>query len=207
VTEAAQQDTDSHRIKCREPHIARNRWQSLASAGMILIEGDQTMAATESSFDIVSKADPQEVKNAVQQAQREIETRFDFRGSISEIEHDGKDTLTLHSDDEARLEALVDVLQSKLIKRGVDIRFLDFGKLESASKGTVRQTVTIKNGLPSETAKKIVKLIKDKGLKAQAQIQDQQVRVASKSKDDLQAVMALLKASDIETPLQFTNYR
>lgn len=165
------------------------------------------MAATESSFDIVSKADPQEVKNAVQQAQREIETRFDFRGSISEIEHDGKDTLTLHSDDEARLQALVDVLQSKLIKRGVDIRFLDYGKMESATKGTVRQVVTIKNGLPTDTAKKIVKIIKDKGLKAQAQIQDQQVRVTSKNKDDLQAVISLLKASDLETPLQFTNYR
>ena len=92
--------------------------------------------ATEYSFDIVSKADPQEVKNAVGQAQREIETRFDFRGSISEIEHDDKDKLTLHSDDEARLTALIDVLQSKLIKRGVDIKFLEYGKLEQASKGT-----------------------------------------------------------------------
>ncbi len=165
------------------------------------------MAATEFSFDIVSKADPQEVKNAVQQAQREIETRYDFRGSISTIEHDDKESLTLHSDDEARLQALVEVVQSKFIKRGIDAAFLDYGKIESASKGTVRQVVTIKNGLPTETAKKIVKLIKDKGLKATAQIQDQQVRVTSKSKDDLQAVMTLLKASDIETPLQFTNYR
>ena len=163
--------------------------------------------ATESSFDIVSKADPQEVKNAVQQAQREIETRFDFRGSISAIDHDGKDTLTLHSDDEARLTALIDVLQSKLIKRGIDIKFLDYGKLEAASKGTVRQVVTIKNGLPTETAKKITKLIKDKGLKVQTQIQDQQVRVTAKSKDDLQAVMALLKGEDLDAPLQFTNYR
>jgi hypothetical protein len=160
------------------------------------------MAATEFSFDVVSKADPQEVKNAVQQAQREIETRFDFRDSESEIEHDGKETLTLRADNEPRLTALIDVLQSKLIKRGIDIRFLDYGKIETASKGTVRQVVTIKNGLPMEVAKKIVKMVKDKGLKANAQIQDEQVRVSSKSKDDLQAVMSLLKASDIETPLQ-----
>ena len=165
------------------------------------------MAATESSFDIVSKADPQEVKNAIQQAQREIETRFDFRNSISKIEHDEKETVTLHSDDETRLQALVDVLQSKLIKRGVDVRFLDYGKLEPATKGTVRQVVTIKSGLPTDVAKKIVKMIKDKGLKANAQIQDQQVRVSSKSKDDLQAVMTFLKAADLEAPLQFTNYR
>ena len=165
------------------------------------------MAATEFSFDIVSKTDPQEVKNAIQQAQREIETRFDFRNSISKIEHDEKETLTLHSDDETRLQALVDVLQSKLIKRGVDVRFLDYGKLEPATKGTVRQVVTIKDGLPTDAAKKIVKLIKDKGLKANTQIQDQQVRVTSKSKDDLQAVMTLLKGEDLEVPLQFTNYR
>jgi uncharacterized protein YajQ (UPF0234 family) len=165
------------------------------------------MAVTEYSFDVVSKADPQEVKNAIGQAQREIETRFDFRGSISEIAHDGKDKLTLTSDDEARLTALIDVLQSKLIKRGIDVRFLDYGKLEQASKGTLRQVVTVKDGLPMEAAKKIVKLIKDKGLKANAQIQDEQVRVTSKSKDDLQAVMTLLKGSDMEAPLQFTNYR
>ena len=165
------------------------------------------MAATESSFDIVSKPDPQEVKNAIQQAQREIETRFDFRNSVSKIEHDDKETLTLHSDDETRMQALVEVLQSKLIKRGVDVRFLDYGKLEPAAKGTVSQVVTIKSGLPTETAKKITKLIKDKGLKVTTQIQDQQVRVTSKSKDELQAVMTLLKGAELESPLQYTNYR
>ena len=165
------------------------------------------MAATESSFDIVSKPDPQEVKNAVQQAQREIETRFDFRNSMSEIQHDGKETLTLLADDETRLSALTDVLQSKLIKRGVDVRFLEYGKQESASKGTLRQTVTIKSGLPTEVAKKITKLIKDKGLKVTTQIQDEQVRVTGKNKDDLQAVQALLKGADLEAPLQYTNYR
>src|SRR5579862_9000604 len=110
--------------------------------------------ATEFSFDIVSKADPQEVKNAVDQATREVETRFDFRNTNCEIKHE-KETLTLTADDESRLTALIDVLQSKLIKRGVDIKFLEYGKLEEASKGTVRQVVTIKNGLPTETAKKI----------------------------------------------------
>jgi len=163
--------------------------------------------ATEYSFDVVSKTDPQEVKNAIQQAQREIETRFDFRGSISEIKHDDKDELTLLSDDETRLTALIDVVQSKLIKRGVDIRFLEYGKLEQASKGTVRQTVTIKNGLPMEAAKKITKLIKDKGIKVTTQIQDEQVRVTGKAKDDLQAAQAALKAADLDVPLQFTNYR
>jgi uncharacterized protein YajQ (UPF0234 family) len=163
--------------------------------------------ATEYSFDIVSKPDPQEVKNGVQQAQREIETRFDFRNSMCEIEHDGKNTLTLSADDETRLSALVDVLQSKLIKRGVDVRFLDYGKLEQASKGTLRQVVTIKSGLPMETAKKIIKLIKDKGMKANAQIQDEQVRVASKNKDDLQSVQTMLKGEDLDAPLQYTNYR
>jgi len=108
--------------------------------------------ATEYSFDAVSKSDPQEVKNAIQQAQREIETRFDFRGSVSEIDHDGKDKITLTSDDETRLTALIDVLQSKMIKRGVDTKFLEYGKLEQASKGTVRQVVTVKSGLPTEIA-------------------------------------------------------
>ncbi|MGO8673916.1 MAG: YajQ family cyclic di-GMP-binding protein [Capsulimonadaceae bacterium] len=164
------------------------------------------MAVTEFSFDVVSKADPQEVKNAVDQATREVETRFDFRNTSCEIKLD-KETLTLLADDEARLTALVDVLQSKLIKRGVDIRFLEYGKVEEASKGSARQVITVKNGLPTDVAKKVVKLIKDKGLKVNAQIQDQQVRVTSKSKDDLQQVIALLKGTDMDTPFQFVNYR
>ena len=164
--------------------------------------------ASESSFDIVSKVDMQEVKNAVDQAQREIETRFDFKGSMSEIDLDEKkNTIALASDSEVRMKALIDVLQSKFIKRGLDIKALDLGKLEDASKGTVRQVATIKQGLDSDTAKKIVKLIKDKGLKVQAQIQGDQVRVAAKAKDDLQSVMQFLRAEDLEAPLQFVNYR
>ncbi len=165
------------------------------------------MATSEYSFDIVSKADLSEVKNAVQQTEREIGTRYDFKGSVSKIDFDEKETLTLLSDDENRLTALIDVLQSKLMKRGIDIRFLDYGKLEPASKGTVRQVLTIKNGLPMETAKKIVKLIKDQGIKANGQIQDAQVRVTSKSKDDLQSVMTAVKGADLDAPVQFTNYR
>ncbi len=166
------------------------------------------MASTESSFDVVSKVEMPEVVNAVDQARREIETRFDFKGSISALELDEKKgTLLLTSDNEARLTALVDVLETKLHKRGIDIRQLDLGKVEEATKGTVRQTATIKQGLDSDTAKKIVKVIKDSGIKVQAAIQADQVRVSSKKLDDLQAMMAKLKGEDFGTPLQFINYR
>jgi uncharacterized protein YajQ (UPF0234 family) len=162
--------------------------------------------ASEFSFDIVSKPDLQEVKNALQQVEREIASRYDFKGSISEVEFDD-DKFTLKSDDEYRLTALIDVLQSKLIKRGIDLKFLDYGKVEPATKGTVRQEVTLKNGIAIDVAKKITKMIKDKGFKVNAQIQDQQVRVTSKSKDDLQQVMQAVKAADFEIPFQFTNFR
>jgi uncharacterized protein YajQ (UPF0234 family) len=148
------------------------------------------------------------VKNAVDQAVREVDTRFDFKGSDSSIDLDDKaGTIKLASDNETRMKALVDVLQSKLHKRGIDIRALDLGKLEEAAKSTVRQEAKIRQGLDSDTAKKVVKLIKDKGLKVQAAIQGDQVRVSAKSRDDLQAVIALLKAADLDVPLQFANYR
>ena len=160
------------------------------------------------SFDVVSKADMQEVKNAVDQAQREIETRFDFKGSESEIELEEKASkLKLSSDSETRLNSLVDVLQSKLHKRGIDIRQLDLGKVVEGSKGSVRQEATIKQGLDMDTAKKMVKAIKDQSFKAQAAIQGDQLRISSKSKDDLQKVQSFLKDGDWETPLQFVNYR
>jgi len=164
--------------------------------------------AADNSFDIVSKVDMQEVKNAVDQAQREIETRFDFKGSSSEIELDEKAaTIALSSDNETRMKALVDVVQSKFHKRGIDIKALDLGKMEEGSKGTVRQTATIRNGLDSDTAKKIVKIIKDQGLKVQAAIQGDQVRVTAKSRDDLQTVIQTLKNAELDVPLQFANYR
>jgi uncharacterized protein YajQ (UPF0234 family) len=162
--------------------------------------------ATEFSFDIVSKPDLQEVKNALQQVDREIASRFDFKDSVSEVKFDDE-KFTLHSDDEFKLTALTDVLQSKLNKRGIDLKFLEYGKIEPAAKMTVRQEITLKNGIPTDVAKKITKMIKDKGIKVTTQIQDAQVRVTSKSKDDLQQVMSLLTASDIEVPLQYTNRR
>ena len=160
------------------------------------------------SFDVVSKADMQEVKNAVDQAQREIETRFDFKGSESEIELEEKASkLKLSSDSETRLNALVDVLQTKLHKRGIDIRQLDLGKIVEGSKGSVRQEATIKQGLDMDTCKKMVKAIKDQGFKAQAAIQGDQLRISSKSKDDLQKVQAFLRDGDWEVPVRFDNYR
>ena len=166
------------------------------------------MASSDSSFDVVSKVDMQEVKNAVDQALREIDTRFDFKGSESTIELDEKkNTIAMASDNETRMKALIDVLETKFHKRGLDIKALELGKIEDASKGTVRQSATIRQGLDTDTCRKIVKIIKDKGLKVQSAIQGDTVRVSGKVRDDLQAVMAALKASDIDVPLQFINYR
>jgi uncharacterized protein YajQ (UPF0234 family) len=166
------------------------------------------MAAADSSFDIVSKVDMQELKNAIDQATKEIDTRFDFKGSDSTIELDEKtSTIKLASDSEMHLKGVVDVLQTKLHKRGIDIKALDLGKIEEASKGTVRQSATIRQGVDIDNARKIVKLIKDKGLKVQAAIQGDQVRVSGKVRDDLQTAIATLKASDLDISLQFINYR
>lgn len=162
--------------------------------------------AKEASFDIVSKVDLQEVSNAVQQARREIETRFDFKGSKSEIRLED-DRLTLISDDEYKLEQLMDVLKTKLVKRNVSLKALRPGKVEPAAGGTVRQVVELVNGLDADHAKQITKLIKDSKIKVQAQIQGDQIRVSGKSRDDLQAVIQMLRNADLDVPLQFTNYR
>ena len=162
----------------------------------------------DSSFDIVSKVDIAEAVNAVDQAVREIKQRFDFRGSVSKIElNQNENKITLTSDDEFKLKSVVDVLQGKLIKRGISLKALVYGKVENASGGTVRQDVTLQQGIPQEKAKEIVKLIKDKKMKVQAQIQADQVRVSAKKKDDLQTVIATLKEEDFGLPLQFANYR
>jgi uncharacterized protein YajQ (UPF0234 family) len=164
--------------------------------------------AQEFSFDVVSKVDLQEVSNAVQQASKEISTRFDFRGSKSKIEWNEKELqLTLTSDDEHKLKSVVDILETRLVKRGIAVKSLDFQKIEPAAMGTVRQLVKIQQGIPIEKSKEIVKAIKDRKFKVQASIQADQVRVAGKAKDDLQEVMALLRAGDFGVPLQFTNYR
>ena len=164
--------------------------------------------AQEFSFDVVSKVELQEVSNAVQQASKEIATRFDFRGSASKIDWNEKElTLTITSEDEHKLKSVVDILETRLVKRGIALKALDFGKVEPAAGATVRQAVKVQQGIPSEKAKEIVKAIKDRKLKVQASIQADQVRVVGKSKDELQTVQALLRASDFGLPLQFTNYR
>ncbi len=164
--------------------------------------------AQEFSFDVVSKVDLQEVLNAVQQAGKEIATRFDFRGSASKIEWNEKElALTLTSDDEHKLKSVIDILETRLAKRGIATRSLDFGKVEPAALATVRQVVKVQQGIPSEKAKEIVRAIKDRKIKVQASIQADQVRVSGRAKDDLQAVQTLLRAGDFGLPLQFTNYR
>jgi uncharacterized protein YajQ (UPF0234 family) len=163
--------------------------------------------ADEFSFDVVSKLNLQEVENAVAQANKEMQTRFDFKGSVSRIDWDKKELLTLFSDDEQKLKSVIDVLQNKLIKRGVSLQALDYQKLEAAEKGTVRQAVKMKQGIVSDKAKEIVKAVKDAKLKVQASIQGDQLRVTSKFKDELQSTMNFLRGRDYGVPLQFTNYR
>lgn len=162
--------------------------------------------AQEFSFDIVSKTEMQEVSNAVQQAQKELAQRFDFKGSKSSIELSAEE-IVLNSDDEGKLRSVKDILESKLVKRQVSLKALDYGKIEPAQSGTVRQKAKIIQGIESEKAKAIVKAIKDAKLKVQVSIQSDQVRVVGRSKDDLQKAIALVKANDYGIPLQFTNYR
>ncbi len=163
--------------------------------------------ASECSFDVVCKVDLDEVKNAVAQAMKEIGQRYDFKGSVSKIELKDDKVLVLNSDDEVKLKAVIDVLQTKLHKRGVSIRSMVYGKLEPASKGSVRQDVTIQQGIPIEKAKGLIKAVKDAKIKVQASIQGDQLRVSGKSRDDLQEVIALFKRDDQGLDLQFTNYR
>jgi len=160
------------------------------------------------SFDVVSKVDLQEVSNAVQQASKEIATRFDFRGSASRIELREKELeLVLTSDDDHKIKSVIDILETKLVRRGVAVKAIDYGRIEPAAGGTVRQVAKIQQGIPSEKAKEIVKAIKDRKLKVQASIQSDQVRVSGRAKDQLQEAIALLKERDFGLPLQFTNYR
>lgn len=162
--------------------------------------------AKDFSFDVVSETDMQEVANAVQQAQRELITRFDFKGSKSSIELSG-DEITLLSDDEQKLKSVIDVLESKLVKRKVSLKALDYKPIEQAAGATVRQKAKVVQGIETEKAKQIVKKIKDAKLKVQASIQGEQVRVSGRKKDDLQEALQLVKESDFGLPLQFTNYR
>jgi uncharacterized protein YajQ (UPF0234 family) len=164
--------------------------------------------AQDASFDVVSKLDLQEVENAVHQSMKEIQTRFDFKGSVSKVEWDKKESkLTLFSDDEFKLKSVVDIVQGKLTRRGISLKALDFQKIEAAERSTVRQAVKVKQGIESEKAKEIVRAVKDSKIKVQASIQGDQLRVTGKSRDDLQAVIELLRGRDFGVPLQFTNYR
>jgi len=160
----------------------------------------------ESSFDIVSSVNLQEVKNAIAQAMKEIHTRFDLKGSGSSVELQGEE-IALASADEFKLKAVRDVLEERLVKRGVPLKALSYGNVDQALGATVRQRVTLQKGIPTDKAREIVKLIKGSKLKVQAAIQGDQLRVSGKNRDDLQGVIRLLKGTDLDIDMQFTNYR
>lgn len=162
--------------------------------------------ASEFSFDIVSRIDEQELDNALNQARKEIAGRFDFKNSKTQIENDDK-TITIVSDDELKMKNVVDIVQSKAVKRGIDIKALEMGKVEPAASNTVRQVVTLRSGIPKDKSKILTEKIKSLKLKVTTQVQDEQIRVTAKSKDDLQKVMATLRDMGFELPLQFVNYR
>jgi uncharacterized protein YajQ (UPF0234 family) len=162
--------------------------------------------AAENSFDVACKIDMQEVTNAIDQARRDIATRYDLKGAKNEIEIEKMD-ITISSTDDMKVKAVLDILQSKLHRRGIDLKALTINDPEQAGGGLVRQKITLQDGVPMEKAKEIVRLIKDSKIRVQASIQEKQVRVAGKNRDDLQAVIALLKGKDLGIALQFTNYR
>jgi uncharacterized protein YajQ (UPF0234 family) len=164
------------------------------------------MAKGENSFDVACKIDPQAVTDAVHQAMREIQTRYDLKQTKSEIAVD-KEGIAIHADNEYVLKQVVDLLQSKLHRRGVPLKALTYETVESASGGTVRQRITVQQGIPMEKAKEIVRLVKDAKLKVQSQIQEDHVRVFGKNRDDLQAVIKMLREKDLGIEVQFTNYR
>jgi uncharacterized protein YajQ (UPF0234 family) len=163
--------------------------------------------ASEASFDVVSRIDQQELDNALNQTRKEIENRFDFRNSKTSIESDGKTQITIVTDDELKLRNVIDVLQGKATKRGIDIKAFDFGAVEPATGASVRQVIKLQSGIPKDKSKALMEKIKSLKLKVSAQYQDEQVRVTGKNRDDLQKVIAELKAMNYELPLQFVNYR
>lgn len=163
--------------------------------------------AQEFSFDMVSKINLQELDNAINMSMKEISQRFDFKGSVSSIKNEENKKIAVVSDDEFKLKNVIDILQNKLVKRGISLKFLEYGKMESSLGGSVKQDITLKQGIPQEKAKEINNMIRDKKLKVQTQIQGDQIRVSSKSKDDLQAVMQMLRAANLDIELQFVNYR
>ncbi len=164
--------------------------------------------ASDFSFDVVSQVDFQEVDNALNQAMKEIKTRFDFKGSKSEIKFNQEDKkITFLADDDMKLKSVIEILEGKLAKRGVSVKSLKYGVAEKALDGMVRQTAEVIQGIPQDKAKEIVKSVKELKLKVQLSIQSDQIRVSGRVKDDLQTVISFLKNADLDLPLQFTNYR
>ena len=163
--------------------------------------------ANDNSFDVVSKVEIQEVKNAIDQATKEVNARFDLKNSKSTIALEGEDTIQLASQDEYTIKAVIEILSQKLVKRGVSLKNLEYEKIEAAANSSVRQKIKLKQGIASDVAKKIVAAIKDTKVKAQASIQGDTVRVSAKDRDILQEVIALLRGKDLGVDLQFTNYR
>jgi len=162
--------------------------------------------AAENSFDIVCKVDMQEVTNALDQTRREVDTRYDLKGTKHEISLEKSD-ITITTSDDMKLKAITDILQSKMHKRGVPLKALSYGKVEEAGGGRLRQKIALQQGIPIEKAREIVRLVKDSKVKVQAAIQEDQVRVSGKNRDDLQKIIALVKDKDLGIALQFTNYR
>jgi len=158
------------------------------------------------SFDVVSQVDMQEVDNAVNQTRKEITQRYDFKGSKTEIEQED-DALRIISDDGFKVAAVLDVLQSKLVRRGISLKALDYGKVEPGPGGRAKQAITIRQGIVDDKARRITKLVKESKIKVQAQIQGDQVRISGKNRDDLQEIIQCLKGEDFELPLQFINFR
>jgi len=158
------------------------------------------------SFDVVSRVDAQELDNALNQTRKEIEGRFDFKHSKTSVEYDGK-VITIVTEDELKLKNVVDILQGRAVKRGISLKSFEYGKVEPAAGNAVRQVVTVKSGIAKDKTKPLIEAIKAAKLKVATQVQDEQIRVSSKSKDDLQKVQALLKGLDTDIPLQFVNYR
>jgi cyclic-di-GMP-binding protein len=164
------------------------------------------MATVEYSFDLVSRVDPMEIKNAIDQAQRELMNRYDFKGGKSEILHE-KEDITLIADDEFKMDQLKDIVFSKMLKRGIDSRQFEWGKVEESGHLTVRCKVELKNGISQDKAKPLIKQIRDSGIKVNCQIQGEEIRVSSKSKDDLQKAMQFAKGLSLDFPIDFVNLR
>lgn len=162
--------------------------------------------AKENTFDIVSRVDMQEVRNSVDQAVREIRTRFDFKGSRSDIIFNGEE-ITLIGDDDFKLRNVIDILENRLVKRGINIKALRYGKVEPAAKDTVRQKLNLVQGVDKEQSKIITRLVKESKLKVQVSIQGDQVRISGKNRDDLQEIIKIIKDYEFDIPLQFVNYR